>query len=171
MAEREWAPVLMRLERLDGMTWAQAVAFMDDSRHALALETTPHELKAAKTAESHGAEAGAAVVVAYRFMESHGPVRTAWMATRLYDEITPSRYEPLSRVKEGLCWSGTGYSVNGCGWPVEPPAEGLTDKRGGLANVMLAVAASELAGGATSDKVAAAAIVEFLDEGMKAKGL
>ena len=109
------------------------------------------------------------MAAAYRFMEKHGPVRTAWMAARLYDEIAPPRCEMLSRVKEGLCWAGTDCGLDGCGWPIGPPPEGRSNKRAGLANVMFAIAVRELADGSTSDNVAALAIAEFLDEGMGAK--
>lgn len=161
----------MKIKKLDGMRWHEVVEFMKTNRHALALETTPHEMEAAKTAESHGEEAGAAVVVAYRFYEVYGAVSTAWRASAMYKELWgPDKgREALKSLAEGLIWSGldrfpkTGY------WPITPMGVDNRDKRGGLANVMFSIASGELMEMGTTGILSAGSINQFLADGMKKK--
>lgn len=153
----------MKLSRLDGMYWEGLIEFLDKNRHALALESG-YELEVAKAAEEYGMEAGAAVAVACRFLQVYGPVKTAWRAVAIYDELSPKN-ELIRGVKEGLSWCSPPGTLSK--WTIKPMHPDNKAQRAGLANVMFAVAADELERGSTTEKVAAASLLEFLETGMK----
>jgi hypothetical protein len=157
----------MKLEKLTTMTWAEVMAFLEVNAHALALERRGAELDVAKTAMSHGPEAGTAVAVAYLFNQEHGAMRTAWRAIEIYDRICP-KSDKIRELKEMVSWGGVHERDREFAWPIEPELEN-DDKWGGLANVMMAVAADDLARSSTSQLLAAIGLRQFLDEGMKAK--
>lgn len=155
---------IVKLERLDGKTWEELVDFMKVNRHALVLEETPHEIETAKTADDN-AEAGAAVAIAYRFLEKYGAPRTAWKAADIYKRLTP-KSDDLLNLQVSLAWvRGANNTLT---WPIGPVPE-EEEKEGGLANVMFAVAAVDMFDGTSSEKLAAFAIAKFLDDGIKKK--
>jgi len=155
----------MKLRRLDGKTWEELVAFMEDSRHGLVLEETPHELETARTADDN-VEAGAAVAIAYRYLEKYGAPRTAHRAAKIYTKLNPES-DLLSNLKDALAWV-RGDNTNHLHWPCGPVPDD-PEKLGGVANVMLAVAASDMAHGSTTEQLAAGAIMEFLSKGIEGK--
>ena len=53
----------MKLARLNGMTWTQAVAFMRENLHAFVFGSTEQEMRAVEASRRYGAEAGAAAAV------------------------------------------------------------------------------------------------------------
>lgn len=174
----------MKLERLDGKSWNEVISFLEESRHALALEGNP-EHEVAVIAEEYDCEAGAAAAVAYRFCQKHGAACTLYMAIEMYERLRPS--ELLQKLKADVAWvsrpynlretktpegwSGPSWTVRDydISWPIGPYDGEDQEKKGGLANVMLAVAAKGLSVGNNSEILAAVAVNEFLDEGIRRK--
>jgi hypothetical protein len=152
----------MRLKQLDGMKWEELIAFLEVNRHKLAMDGGNSELEVAKTAHEFGCEAGAAVAVAYRHVQENGGAKTAWEAVHIYDEISPDN-GGIRRLKTELAWVGSYHKTV---WPIEFPLTDV-DKRGGLANIMMSVAADRLRQGTTTDQLAVIALRTFLHEGMQ----
>lgn len=154
------------LKRLDGMTWEELVDFMKVNRHALILETTSHEVEVAKLANDDE-EAGAALAIAYRFMEKYGAPRTAWRAYLIYEELSP-KSRNLRSLRDSLSWVRGEHNVKNLPWPCGPVPDD-PERRGGLANLLFFAALSDMAGGSTTEIIAAEAIRKFLTDGMERK--
>jgi len=153
----------MRLKRIDGMKWKEVVGLMDGSCHAFALETTQGEMDVVQAVKSHGPEAGAAVAVAYRFMEMYGAPQTAWKAVYIYDRISPNNTR-INNLKDMICWAGGQVQARNSKFSVKLNFRSR-DKWGGLANVMMGVASADLVHGSTTEIMGAMALRKFLYEG------
>lgn len=174
----------MKLERLDGKSWNEVVSFLEDSRHALALEGGP-EHEVAVIADEYDCEAGAAAAVAYRFCQKHGAACTLYMAIEMYERLRPS--DLLTKLRADVAWVSKPYVLREekvpdgwtgptmtvrdftIDWPIDPYCGEDPEKEGGLANVMLAVSARMLSKGSNSEILAAIAVNDFLDEGIRRK--
>jgi hypothetical protein len=157
----------VKLERLDGKTWEELVEFMETNRHALALEGDP-ELECAIIADEYDPEAGAAAAVAYRFLQANGAAKTMYKAIEMYESLSGDPSFLLKELRMSVAWVSRPY-LRTAKFPIKPYNGEDEQKHGGLANVMLAVAAKELSKGSNTEILAAIAINKFFDEGMAAK--
>ena len=154
----------MKLKKLEGKTWADVVSFMETNRHALAVERTNPEFVSAKTAQTHGSEAGAAAVTAFLFLNRFGAPRTAWRAVCIYEQVSP-KHDLIGELKDSLSWVGAQSLAATIPFPVKDlPTD--PDKQAGLANVMMMVAACEMSKGTTTQVIATQAISKFLQTGL-----
>lgn len=164
----------MKLSKLDGMQWNDLVQFMKADYLSFALESTPHEISVAAVAYETGAEAGAGVSIAYRYLEVYGHEGTAWLATSIYDKLTPHN-QGIFNIQDRLYWSCSPkwhkLDDEELKWPIEPMKFNKWNRArwGGLANVMLSISAAEFMDGNTCSKLATFAIHDFLEQGMKRK--
>ena len=157
----------MKLEKLDGKTFDEVSEFLETNRHVLVLEGD-RELEVAKVADKDGCEAGAAVAVAFRFLEENGAPALMYKAIEMYESFDSNPSFILKKLRMGVAWVTRPY-LRTAKWPIEPYSGDDMDKHGGLANVMLAVAERRLAAGSNTEIMAAIAIREFIEEGIAKK--
>ena len=152
----------MKLEKLQGKSWTQVVAFMKDSALALALETSPEESEVFQTAKEGGPEAGAAAAFAHLFMRENGPVEAIFAGIDIYNRLSPHS-QKVKNLQYSVAWAGTRRPPARVKFPIKLRLRNR-DKLGGLANIMLFIGSKSLAKGSTSQKIAAIGIMNFLKE-------
>lgn len=177
---------LTKLESYDGMTWDEASDILSGSAHMLALGKDALGLEVAKTFSDYGLEVGTATLTAATALKKNGLEKFVTQAVGVYKELAreiqadPKASLELKGKADTLAhevynmefmvfFMGKGHT--GFQWAVKPSNEvwGNYNKRAGLANVMLMLAAREMNECGTCGQVATLGIMRFLERGSKGK--
>ena len=174
------------LEAYAGMSWAGAAKRLKGSLHMFAFSKDPETVEAGMEIErawrETGEEAGMAVFLAHLVLRKSGDSVLAGQAIEMYKEVASSlaanpkltqdgkrsvellRHK-VSKMEEMAAWA----SVRPIAfeWPIEFPFMDDLQKKAGMANVMLFLAARSLEVQNGSGILAAAGIVRFFREGME----
>ncbi len=173
------------IERFIGMSWKRAMSELKDNTHLLVLTDKPDEraTEVAITCRDHGIMPALAALCSHLYIEKHGAAAAAHMAAGIYQDIYHSLMTPRTRgnlrkkAEEGshelrnlehmLAFTSVGVGDKNV-WPLEHKFT-KRHERGGLANILMFLAARELAKGGTCEQVAAFGIQRFLDKGRNKK--
>lgn len=181
-----------RLEWFYGTPWHSVAKKVCSNAHMLALGKDEEGLVVVqefrKSLEQHGEEPATAEFAARLALRKNGLNNFTAMATGIYVDMAKELAQKKDLTPEGrkrvesllwsannmeqwtawaACYKSPGFKFE---WPVRMPDEMWVDlnKRAGLANIMLYLAAQELEKESTCGLVAAQGIVRFLKEGMEA---
>lgn len=177
------------LEAYSGMTWSQAARKLSGTVHMLAFGREDGAESVAKTFASYGAEPAVAELAACLALRKNGMRSFTAMATGIYsdmakelaqrNDLTVAGRKMVERLRWAVnsmedwtawaaCYKTPGFKFE---WPVRMPEEMWADldKRAGLANIMLWLAAEALEDESVCGLVASQGIVRFLKEGLEAK--
>jgi hypothetical protein len=185
---KDWTKDWTKLESYAGMSWKKAEETLPGNFHMLALGKDRVDVKAgmeiSQTWKDTGKEAGMAVFLAHLVLRKNGSKILGGVAIALYQEVAEAlskdpkltaagrkKVETLKyrirSMEEWAAWAAVYANNKGFKWPIEPPFLEDVQKKAGLANVMLFIAARELDNESGTGLVASVHMAKFLQEGME----
>jgi len=167
--QKDWT----KLASYTGLTLDQAMETLKSKGLMLAFGKDAWAIEVLRTFQDHNDEAGVAALTAALFVNKHGAAKTATTATGIYMELSKEANDEdmIHRVRNlefMVYFADHGGTTQKLEWPIVWTLND-SDKRGGLANIMLHMAMIDLGklGSSTSDTVAAFGIQRFFEESKK----
>lgn len=154
------------LSQLGKMYWGKVRKEVDKNAHLYLFSREPELVEMAETYARFGLEPALAVLCAYCYMADHGSKHTLGRAISIYEmfvkqeKVSSEVHRMISELSCNAAWSISGHAPERLNWP---KAWIKKERRAGLANIMIYVAAKDLIKGTTSDAMAAWAANKFLD--------
>ena len=168
-----------------GKTWAEAERWLRSNSHMLALARSRDGHDVAKSFSESGEEAGTAVLAAVLALRRNKLGSFVREAVRIYKDVAKEAERrgslPVKKVRElesnlaSLEFATDmveGGPTRPFEWPVRMP-DGMWEdlgRRCGMARVMLVLSLREMDESTTTELVASAAIMRFLERGTKGGG-
>jgi len=172
----------MKLTDFEGMSWADAEIALKDNMILLALSKDEDTRQCALTIKNYGEEAATAILCATLFLKENGVQRTLKRGVSIYKGIISDYKGVISGLEKDikwlesqirdiddwLAWLRPAYSSTADVWPI-PFYFKNSDKRAGLANIMLWLGINKLDASKNAEKILEGTIVKFLKEGLERK--
>ena len=153
------------LGQLGKMYWGKVRKEVDQNAHLYLFSREPQLVEMAETYARSGLEPALAVLCAYCYMADHGSKYTLGRAISIYEmlvkqeKVSSEACRMISELSCNAAWSVSGRVPEKLNWP---RAWAKKERKAGLANIMIYVAAKDLINGTASDAIAAWAANKFL---------